>query len=104
MTELAPPRDDRGSIVEMTVTVQYPDGSTKTVTYDRDWCLDTGAILMHESCMTLEQLDQYNAADQWENRPTFLQVHRQKVDRLGCGGQGGQWNCTDCCACTSCPN
>lgn len=96
------PRTDRGEIVELTVKVQYPDGQTKTVIYDEDWCFEAGAILFAESCMTEEQKAQFHKSEDWRENPTFLKWERgHKRCGSSCVG-GGQ--CTDCCACTSCPN
>ena len=45
-------KDDRGEITEITMSISYPDGTKKTVSYDQEWISNTGAILIHESCMT----------------------------------------------------
>lgn len=94
-------RTDRGEITELKMTISYPDGREKTVTYDQQWINDTGALLIHESCMNEEQQKQFKGTDEWQTNPTFLQWHRS-VNKFGCGGVGGG-QCTDCCACTSCP-
>ena len=93
-------RDDRGEITEIKMSISYPDGSKKTVIYNQEWISNTGAILMHESCMTEEQQTQFRGSEDWKVNPTFLQWHRS-VRKNDCGGVGGG-QCKDCCACTSC--
>ncbi len=94
-------KDDRGEITEITMSISYPDGTKKTVSYDQEWISNTGAILIHESCMTEEQRKQFKGSEDWKVNPTFLQWNRS-VQKSGCPGGVGGGQCVECCACTSC--
>jgi len=95
-------RTDRGTITEIKMHIVYPDGREKDAVFNSEWIEGTGAILIHEDCMTPEQAAQFNRSENWETSPTFLRWeklnHTQRdKDCLGGG------TCTDCCDCTSCP-
>ena len=94
------PRTDRGEIVEMHLKIQYPDGSTKEVSYDEDWLFEAGAILFAESCMTPDQREQFHESDDWRKNPTFIKWERGHK-RCGAACVGGG-TCTNCCYCESC--
>lgn len=93
-------RTDRGEIIEIGMLIRYPDGSSKKVVYDEKWILDTGAILIHENCMTEDQKKMYKGGEDWKNNPTFLKWERFGLaEDKNCPGGGA---CKECCACTSC--
>jgi len=66
--------NDRGVVVALTMDIEYPDGSTKRVTYDAAWLADTAALLLHESVMDEEQTQAFAAKEDWEKNPAMIRV------------------------------
>ncbi|MBY5736414.1 hypothetical protein [Rhizobium leguminosarum] len=62
-------RNDRGTIVNISIEIEYPDGSKKSAEINPD---GLGALYFDEAAMDDQAKKIFNQSDDWRENPTYI--------------------------------